>query len=91
MRNFADAASPVPQNHPAIVTLNLSRGDQWQVSLVDGNPHVTNASLLTMTAMSPAPTIVHLDEQHSISESMAARLTAAAIQHVLFLKNQIPL
>ena len=53
--------------------------------------HVINAPPLTATAMSPAPTIVHLDEQRSISESMAARLTAAVIQHVLFLKNQIPL
>ncbi|KAF9651038.1 hypothetical protein BDM02DRAFT_3111357 [Thelephora ganbajun] len=40
--------------------------------------------------MSPIPTIVHLDEQHSISAFMAAGLTAAAVQHVLFLKNQIP-
>ena len=50
-----------------------------------------NAPPLTATAMSPIPTIIHLDEQHSISESMAARLTAAVVQHVLFLKNQIPL
>jgi len=52
---------------------------------------VINAPPLAVTAMSPIPTIVHLDEQHSISESMAARLTAAVIQHILFLKNQIPL
>lgn len=85
MGSVADAASP-GSRIPRLVAL---RSWDW-VNWVD-NQHVTNAPLFTMTAMSPVPTIVHLDERHSISDSMAARLTAAAIQHVLFLKNQIPL